>query len=120
MDASSLYPHSHHPTKLDFSPDYTKVVRPLPRKKNTVKYYYVDFGISSYIPSDADPAQKLVTGRFGRNRNVTELSDTVPYDPFKVDISSMGELFEEIFLEVRFSLFLPLIHTHRRCRSTRT
>ena len=101
MDASALYPDGHHPTKLDFSPDYSKVARPLPRFKHNVHYYYVDFGISSHIPTGSPPAQSLVTGIFGRNREVPELSDTVPYDPFKVDIFSMGQVFEEVFVKVR-------------------
>ncbi|KZV68674.1 hypothetical protein PENSPDRAFT_652984 [Peniophora sp. CONT] len=97
MDASALYPNGHHPTKLDFTPDYRKVVRPLPRAKHGVRYYYVDFGISSHIPSGSPSS--LVTGIFGRNQKVPELSDTVPYDPFKVDIFSMGQVFEQTFTD---------------------
>ncbi|VDB85840.1 unnamed protein product [Peniophora sp. CBMAI 1063] len=97
VDASSLYPNGHHPTKLDFSPDYSKVVRPLPRSKHKVHYYYVDFGISSHIPPGS--ASALVTGIFGRNQKVPELSDTVPYDPYKVDVFSMGQVFEQAFVK---------------------
>lgn len=98
MDASSLYPNGHHPVNLDFSFDLKTTVDPLHRSKHTVRYYYVDFGISTYFPSTS--ASTLVTGIFGRNQNVPELSDTVPYDPFKVDIFSMGQVFEELFIKV--------------------
>ncbi|VDB85842.1 unnamed protein product [Peniophora sp. CBMAI 1063] len=97
VDASALYPNGHHPIKLEFSSDYRKVVRPLPRSKHGVRYYYVDFGISSHIPPNSSSASNLVTGVFGRNQNVPELSDSVPYDPLKVDIFSMGQVFEELF-----------------------
>ena len=100
VDASALYPSGYHPCKLEFTPDCRKVVRPLLRSKHAVRYYYDDFGISSHITPGSS---KLVTGRFGRNRRVPELSKTVPYDPFKVDIFSMGQVFEEFFTEVCFS-----------------
>ena len=101
MDASALYPRGHHPINLEFSPDLKTPVDPLPRAKHGVRYYYVDFGISSHIPPGSP---SLVTGVFGRNQNVPELSETVPYDPFKVDIFSMGEVFEEAFAKVCRSL----------------
>ena len=100
MDASALYPEGHHPTKLGYSPDYSHIVRPLSRFKDSVHYYYVDFGISSHIPPGTPQAQALVTGIFGRNQNVPELSVTIPYDPFKVDIFSMGEVFEDLLVKV--------------------
>ncbi|VDB85820.1 unnamed protein product [Peniophora sp. CBMAI 1063] len=95
MDASALYPHGHHPINLDFTPDLKSPVRPLSRSKHSVRYCYVDFGISSYFPPGTPST--LVTGIFGRNQNVPELSETVPYDPFKVDIFSVGQVFEEAF-----------------------
>ncbi|KZV68700.1 hypothetical protein PENSPDRAFT_753942 [Peniophora sp. CONT] len=109
VDASALFPDGHHPIKLEFTPDYRKVVRPLPRSKDDVRDYYVDFGISSHIPSGSPSV--LVTGISGRNQNVSGLSETVPYDPFKVDIFSMGQVFEEVFTKTYSSVeFLnPLI-----------
>lgn len=101
MDASALYPHGHHPVNLDFSPDLKSPVDPLPRSKHSVQYYYVDFGISSHFPSDSP--SMMVTGVFGRNQNVPELSETVPYDPYKVDIFSMGQVFEEAFTKACIS-----------------
>ncbi|KZV68671.1 hypothetical protein PENSPDRAFT_609701 [Peniophora sp. CONT] len=111
MDASSLYPNGHHPVNLDFSSDFKTIVDPLRRSKHTVRYYYVDFGISTYFPSTS--TSTLVTGIFGRNQNVPELSDIVPYDPFKVDIFSMGQVFEELFIKPysNVEFLLPLIRS---------
>ncbi|KAF8520901.1 hypothetical protein BU17DRAFT_88463 [Hysterangium stoloniferum] len=55
-----------------------------------VDYYWIDFDLSSRFSSlDID---NLVTGIVGQDRTVPELSLTVPYDPFKVDIYQVGGL----------------------------
>ncbi|KAI0056998.1 hypothetical protein BV25DRAFT_1831639 [Artomyces pyxidatus] len=90
MDATAMYPKGHHPVKDTFLPDISTVAPYYPRLSVGVRYYYVDFGISSLIPRGA-PA--LVTGTLGRDQEVPELSDDVPYDPFKVDIFTIGNVF---------------------------
>ncbi|KAJ7685980.1 hypothetical protein B0H17DRAFT_940873 [Mycena rosella] len=56
-----------------------------------MKYYYTDFELAVHFPSFE--ARGLVTGYVGHLRNlVPELSDTVPYDPFKVDVRLVGEM----------------------------
>ncbi|KAI0316324.1 kinase-like domain-containing protein [Amylostereum chailletii] len=111
MDASAMYPLGFHPIYDLYLPDArTAASRSMiPRLKAGVKYYFVDYGISSQIPSDHPT--KLVTGIFGRDRDVPELSDTVPYDPFKVDIFSLGNLFQKEFVNAYSNvIFLtPLI-----------
>lgn len=62
-----------------------------------VRYYYVDFGMSTrFLPGEP----RLVTGQLGRDREAPELSDTVPYDPFKVDVFIIGNLLRQEFHEV--------------------
>ncbi|KZV68675.1 hypothetical protein PENSPDRAFT_609710 [Peniophora sp. CONT] len=95
IEASALYPQGHHPVKLEMLPDLSGLAPALPRWKLGVRYLYVDFGISTYFPPGS--TQRLVTGILGRNQNVPELSKTVPYDPFKVDIFSLGQVFERVF-----------------------
>ena len=80
MDAFALYPQGFHPVQLAFAPDFKSYVKPWPRLLAPVKYYYVDFGIAVKIPP-GKPA--LVLGRDGHDQEVPELSDEVPYDPFK-------------------------------------
>ena len=99
MDATPLFPHGFHPIADDMLPDTIATWAPrLPRATTPVKYYYIDFGISSRFADD--DVCRLVTGRNGLDRTVPELSRTVPYDPFKVDIFILGNLFRQQFSEV--------------------
>ncbi|KAJ6569181.1 hypothetical protein B0H19DRAFT_1256840 [Mycena capillaripes] len=62
-----------------------------------MQYYYIDFGLSVRFPSRE--ARRLVSGDCGRLRkHVTEISETVPYDPFKVDIRLVGEMLRSEFM----------------------
>ncbi|KAI0081937.1 hypothetical protein K474DRAFT_1681671 [Panus rudis PR-1116 ss-1] len=88
MDASALYPLGHHPVNEDSLPDGGREAPVLPRSSAPLKYYCIDFGISVLIPPQV--TTKLVLGTLGRDREVPELSQTVPYDPFKVDIYIIG------------------------------
>lgn len=102
MDASNMYPLGFHPVRDIFLNDVTTVAPIIPRSVAGVKYYFVDFGISSYFPAGSQ--ERLVLGTAGRDQDVPELSDEVPYDPFKVDIFTIGNVFRQIFRDVsRFS-----------------
>ncbi|KAJ6552929.1 kinase-like domain-containing protein [Mycena capillaripes] len=62
-----------------------------------MRYYFIDFGLAVRFPSLE--TRGLVTGDVGRLRkHVPELSATVPYDPFKVDMRLMGEMLRSSFL----------------------
>lgn len=101
MDANSLYPEGFHPIYMDALPDASGEAPMLPRKYVPVKYFFVDFGISVHIPADA--ADKLVVGDDGRDQEVPELSITIPYDPFKVDVFIIGNLLRYEFEQVWMS-----------------
>ncbi|KAJ7186605.1 kinase-like domain-containing protein [Mycena filopes] len=53
-----------------------------------IDYYYIDFGLSLYFPDGQETAQHLATLR--TFPTIPELSQTVPYNPFKVDIFQLG------------------------------
>ncbi|KAI0629620.1 kinase-like domain-containing protein [Trametes polyzona] len=89
MEAKSLFPKGHHPVRLGYSPDLLEPVTPLPRAGRKVRYVYIDFGASSMFPQGSST---LVVGDVGRAK-VPELSDTIPYDAFKVDIFALGDMF---------------------------
>jgi len=97
MDGGPLFPQGFHPTRTAFLPDCRTVAWPLSRSHNPVKYYFIDFGLSVYIPSDGQP--KLATGCYGRDQEPPELSDMDPYDPFKLDIFIMGNVFRKDFYD---------------------
>lgn len=94
MDPTSMYPKGFHPIQTDFLMDTR---RPAPYVYRLgafppVKYYYIDFGLSSRSTPGKPPP--LVLGLYGADREVPELSDTVPYNPFKVDIFMLGNVFK--------------------------
>ena len=78
--------------------DLTTYAPVLPRASVPMTYYYIDFGISTLFASE--DTNKLVTGRAGLDRDVPELSEVLPYDPFKVDVFILGNLFRQSFLQV--------------------
>ena len=99
MDASALYPRGFHPMATYYLPEDGITPAPcLSRSTTPVTYYFVDFGLSSlFSPNDTN---RLVTGTHGIDREVPELSLTEAYDPFKVDIFILGNMFRMAFYEV--------------------
>ena len=97
MDGSAMFPRSFHPVRDIFLPDSQKIAWYKSRTAVTVRYYFVDFGLSSHLPPDK--AQQVV-GVYGRDQDVPELSDDVPYDPFKTDIFIIGNMLRNEFTEV--------------------
>ena len=67
------------------------------RSSGAVKYYFVDFGISTKVEPGESP---LVLGRAGLDQEVPELSDEVPYDAFKVDVFIIGNTFKSMICDV--------------------
>ncbi|KAI0819187.1 kinase-like domain-containing protein [Trametes gibbosa] len=120
MDASSLYPSGYHPMQLGYTPDVLHPVTALPRAGRGVRYYYIDFGVSSRFQVGQS---SLVLGDVGR-AYVPELSATVPYDAFKVDIYALGDLLSKI-IEQNFentdfllSLIVPMTQQRPDLRPT--
>ncbi|KAJ7785633.1 hypothetical protein B0H16DRAFT_1295172, partial [Mycena metata] len=59
-----------------------------------VDYYIINFGLSHYFPEGPEHARAV--GKFGQDKTVPELSATVPYNPFKVDIYQLGNIFSDL------------------------
>ncbi|GBE85436.1 hypothetical protein SCP_0706230 [Sparassis crispa] len=109
MDAAPLYPQGHHPVRRLASSDSIYLLSPLSRTDHPVRYYFIDFGISSMFEEGQSP---YVVGRKGRDKELPELSDDVPYDAYKVDIFILGNLYKKDFLQVKyhgFEFLEPLI-----------
>ena len=98
MDADALYLDGYHfmiPTCL---PDGITQATPCSRTDRYVKYYFFDFGLSSMLDSTQ---QSLVTGTAcGGRFKPPELSQHIPYNPFKVDIFMLGGVYLEQLLNV--------------------
>lgn len=85
------------------------------RREVYVRYYLIDFGLSQAF-SDARSRRPSCTG-YGRYKNAPELSKTVPYDGFALDVWCVGMLVKEQFLEVRG---LPVIYSTANMSSRNT
>ncbi|KAH8987869.1 kinase-like domain-containing protein [Lactarius akahatsu] len=114
MDAANMYPLGFHPVRDIYLHDVSTLAPIIPRSEVGVKYYFVDYGISSYFPAGSQ--ERLVLGTAGRDQDVPELSDVVPYDPFKVDIFTIGNVFRQVFRD-KYSncqFFTPIIESMMR------
>ena len=90
LDATHMYPLGFHPVHSILMADARTYAPVVSRLEAGVKYYFVDYGISSYFQPGS--LRELVVGTAGRDQDVPELSDNVPYDPFKVDIFTIGNV----------------------------
>jgi hypothetical protein len=99
MDATLMFPLGFHPVRHIFLHDVTTLAPVIPRSVVGATYYFVDYGISSYFPPGSQ--ERLVLGIAGRDQDMPELSDRVPYDPFKVDIFTIGNGFRQLCRDVR-------------------
>ena len=117
MDATHMYPFGFHPTESIFLDDRKTDATRLSRLEAGVKYYYVNYGISSYFPPGSQ--RELGLGIAGRDRdqNVPELSISLPYDPFKVDISTIGKVLRDGFQAVSSHPSIDVLVSHL-CRIT--
>ncbi|KAJ7113253.1 kinase-like domain-containing protein [Mycena crocata] len=73
-----------------------------------VDYYYIDFGLTFVFSVGIDHAKMI--GYCGRwRKQIPELSDTVPYNPFKVDICRLGlTILDVIKPYPALEIFVPL------------
>ncbi|EJF56261.1 hypothetical protein DICSQDRAFT_183909 [Dichomitus squalens LYAD-421 SS1] len=108
MDSRSLYPEGHHPVRIDYAPDGIVDARPLSRSECNVRYYYIDFGLSTLFEEGKPP---LVLGRTGRDKEIPELSNEVPYDAYRADVFALGNLYYKEFISRYHGLELiqPLV-----------
>lgn len=110
IDAEAMYPEGFHPVNISYKRDYSGWATYMLRSAVGVKYYFADFGISSHIP-EGEP-QKLVTGILGWGQEPPELSRTVPYDPFKLDVYIIGNMLKREFCDVWLRYLSPLINSY--------
>jgi hypothetical protein len=59
-----------------------------------VDYFYIDFGLSMWHQDGHENATAI--GVIGQLKDIPELSATVPYNPFKLDICQLGRTILEV------------------------
>ncbi|KAJ7743785.1 kinase-like domain-containing protein [Mycena metata] len=83
-----IAPWSHYGTKVGIKSETRSSVGP-------VNYYIIDFGLSTefydILPEDAQDV-----GKYGQDKTVPELSETVAYNPFKVDVYQLGNVIAKL------------------------
>ncbi|TDL14472.1 kinase-like protein [Rickenella mellea] len=93
IDGTPLFPHGYHPSRQHLLPSGLEKARPLTRSDvGGVRYYMIDFGLSTAFEDPSVPRQ--VTGAMAQTEYVPELNDYLPYDPFPVDIFTLGHVFD--------------------------
>ncbi|KAG9027082.1 hypothetical protein FS837_004389 [Tulasnella sp. UAMH 9824] len=94
MDGRRLYPQGWHPQQWGFFPNGKPMRGADPSRTAVggVRYYFIDFGIST---KDQDE----VLGIHGQELS-PELSDTVPYNPYKLDVYILGMAYQHFLIEV--------------------
>lgn len=111
-----MYPRGHHPQLMHLLPHAFERAPFVTRlaTRPPVKYYYIDFGLSTKF--EPEEATRLVLGRDGRDQDVPELSDTIPYDPFKVDVFIVGNVLRTLFYGVSnvCSTISPILTVQRQ------
>ncbi|KIO20528.1 hypothetical protein M407DRAFT_29843 [Tulasnella calospora MUT 4182] len=106
MDGRRLYPAGWHPQHWEVLPDGRSMKGGEPSRTAVggVRYYFIDFGISSHN-------EDQVVG-FDGQEPAPELSDSVPYDPYKLDVYILGMAYRHFLIE-RYhgglDFLLPLI-----------
>ena len=71
------------------------VKRVVRRSVAPLEYYFIDFESATRYP--LDEKNPLCVGTTGQERSVLELSDTLPYNPFKLDVYQLGSIFPRLF-----------------------
>ncbi|KAL5492954.1 hypothetical protein ACEPAI_4402 [Sanghuangporus weigelae] len=110
MDGTPVFPRGFHPGARNLEYGRTSFAHPRRRRDVAgVKYYFTDFGISSHF--DGNDANRLVTGKACLDKNLPELYQDDPHDPFAVDIFLLGDVFKDVLVEQYdgLSFLAPLI-----------
>ena len=101
MDGSAMYPDGFHPSNMNWDPSNQNEAKYITRRAvHGVKYYITDFGISTKF---SEGESHFVTGSTALDSDVPELSETVPYDAFSVDVFTLGNVFKKTLIEVRYT-----------------
>ena len=99
FDASPMYPEGYHPSSQNRTPSVLREAKNFRRSDvPAVKYYFTDFGISTRFEDNGSP--KLVVGNIAQDPEIPELSLNKTYDPFAVDIFTLGNVFRHQLMKV--------------------
>ncbi|KAF8165858.1 hypothetical protein B0H34DRAFT_648961 [Crassisporium funariophilum] len=112
MDAKTIIPTGWHFVAHFCEPDGMTRISPLERKRWPVRYYFVGFGDCFHVPRTTKP---LIQAIGGSDQDVPELFTGKPYDPFKLDIYTLANVFQkQLFMRFHGLDFLSDLISYMR------
>ncbi|KAH9478490.1 hypothetical protein JR316_0008945 [Psilocybe cubensis] len=110
MDPTNVIPSSFHHAANYCQPDgKTRIIYRDRCAVAPVKYYLIDFETARFFA----PGTGCV-GYYGQVKYVPEMSGTIPYDPFKLDVFQLGDVVDRFVQEYEGLDFLsPLAESMR-------
>jgi hypothetical protein len=101
MDARPILPQGWHFVRSDCAPNGVDPIAPLARIDHPVRYFIIDYDCAMRF----GPGQShILEGFDGREGDPPELKKHLQYDAFKLDVFSLGTVFDKDFYQVRTSL----------------
>ncbi|KAG5642678.1 hypothetical protein DXG03_002336 [Asterophora parasitica] len=97
MDARPILPSGWHFVAHHCRPDGVTPISPLARIDYPVRYHIIDFDCSVRLSSDQ---LHLMRNFGGRDGDPPEYKNREPYDPFKIDVFTLGNVFYKDFFQV--------------------
>ena len=102
MSTQEMHPEPYHVMAPYMNRTLTaRAKKPFTRTAKPPKYFIIDFGMSCrYSPDDPNPTETSPDGGDGTVPEFNNSSDPVPHNPFAVDIYCMGNVIQEVILDV--------------------
>ena len=94
-EKEQMFPEGFHPLNQICKPDVYGLAKARRRREVPgIKYMIIDFGLSSQFASREE--RQLVVGCIAQDKTIPELSDFEPYDPFALDIYTLGNVYKNL------------------------
>ncbi|KAH9478391.1 hypothetical protein JR316_0008845 [Psilocybe cubensis] len=111
MDPTDVIPSGFHLSNNRCQPDGVTRIHFRDRCSfPQLRYYLIDFETAEFFPPNS-----LTIGRYGQVKDVPEMSETVPYDPFKLDVYQVGSLVKTLIELYEGLDFLVPLRDIMRC-----
>lgn len=99
MDTTGMIPGGFHTINTRTEDGVSKRIHVRSRTSAAPVSYFIDFGLVVAYKNYA--ARGKVSGTVGPHRNIPELSEDIPCDPFKLDIRQIRETTKNDLIAVR-------------------
>jgi hypothetical protein len=105
MDGRPIIPQGWHFVQDDFAPNGVDPIAPLAPIDHPVRYFIIDYDCSMQF----SPGQShLLQGFDGNEGSAPELKKGQLYDAFKVDVFTLGHVFDMDFYQVCTLQIIPI------------